>query len=141
MTYDDLVGKEFLFYGVDNQLIKLDDFVIEIMEDPDDGYRSMLGEVIPRSKHIGLFFREPVAIVTFCKHDEGESSGYALRDEEYNHLWLEFGTDESDSYYPCFYFNYHPRPHYAPKVKKSSVKKIHDHEINSFDRLFDQRDV
>lgn len=142
MTYDDLVGSEFLFYGVDNHLMRLDDRVYEVCEDESDGYRSMLGDLVLRAKTQGIFFREPVAIVTFCRYEEDSCDGYALLDEEHDHKWLCFGTDNSDYYYPNFYFNYLPLPAYTPSKRlKPKTPTIHEHDINSFDRLFEQRDI
>lgn len=140
MGYDDLVGREFLFYGVCHQLFKIDDTVYEVLEDEVDGYRSMLGALIARKKDQGIFFREPVAIVTFVKDETGTRDGYALLDEEHNHSWLCFGTDNSGDYYPMFYFNYIPLPDYSSKKKKVKAITINQ-DIDSFDRLFEPRDI
>ena len=34
--------------------------------------------------------------------------GYILKDPTNNHIWLAFGTDDVDDYYPCFKFAYNP---------------------------------
>lgn len=142
MEFSELVGDEFLFYGVDNQFFKIDDTIWEVQEDPNDGYRSMLGtiEVCNNKAKNKLFFREPIAIVRV--EEDPEIEGFRLRDTDHEHTWLQFGTDESESYYPCFRFNYTPMK--VPQKKLQSLKnkakaKIHDHDIHPFDRLFDPR--
>lgn len=137
MNFDELVGQEFLFYGVDNYMIKLDDTVYQVEEDLDDGYRSILGEITivhPRSK--GTFFREPICIVKVIRDETGMNNGYILEDSEYKHTWLKFGTDNSEDDYPCFYFNYTP----MKESSRNKPKSIPNHHIDSFDRLFDPRE-
>jgi hypothetical protein len=35
-------------------------------------------------------------------------NGYILRDVDTHHIWLVFGTNNADDYYPCFKFWYNP---------------------------------
>lgn len=138
MEWEECVGEEFLFYGVDNETFKLNDIIWEAIEGDSDSYRSELAGVQAVTKK-GIFFREPVAIVRVEVDEAGDNSGYKLVDIEYDHTWVEMGTNSSDSYYPMFYFNYYPRA----ASKKSKLKKVrtsHVHDIDPFDRLFEERE-
>lgn len=113
----DLEGKRVGFCGVDNLTfcVQTEDghrLAFEVVEDPDDGYRSMLGEVKAVPLDGLTFFREPVAKLTVT--DCEELSGWKLVDEA-GHAWLKFGTDDYEDYYPCFAFSYDP-----PKVPSPS---------------------
>lgn len=137
MTYEDLAGREFLFYGVDAHLFKIDDQVFEVLEDPNDGLRSYLGELVERERGSGLFFREPVAIVT-CRRDRSDyCDGWSFWDDEHQHEWLRFGTDNSDDCYPLFYFRYEPLKNYTPRNRPPLAYK----EPHPIDRLFDEREI
>ncbi len=111
-----IVGHEFEFYGVDNLQFKLGidgfTFVLEAVEDPDDGYRSYLS-CVQISEPDGIFFPTPVAKVRVedfaCKAQWSNRSGYRFVDLETGHEWLCFGTDHGDDYYPSFFFDYEPR--------------------------------
>lgn len=112
-----IAGFEFDFYGVDNCQFKLgisgSVFVLEAIENEDDGYRSYLG-CIQISEPNGIFFSTPVAKVRVESFDERPGSGHAdegyrLVDVENGHVWLTFGTDNYDDWYPCFTFCYEPR--------------------------------
>ena len=142
MEFDNLIGQEFLFYGVDNHMFKINDTIWEALEDPSDGYRSYLGSIEVTTKN-GIFFREPIAIVKLEKDDTPQASysigcnGYKLIDVDYEHTWLVFGTDNTDDYYPTFYFNYTPRQEPKPKNKPVQGKTI---VSDPFDRLFENRE-
>lgn len=136
MDFRDLVGHEFFFYGVDGQRFKLDGLIFEVQEDPMDGYRSYLG-TIEVEEGEGVFFRDPVAIVE-VKHDL-LYNGFKLVDDEH-HEWLSFGTDNAEDYYPCFHFLYTPKPPSNKSKATPKTKRIHDHDINTIDRLFDPRE-
>lgn len=137
MDFDDLIGHEFLFFGVDNHMFKLEENIWLVEEDAEDGYRSSLGPV-KVAKHKGLFFREPVAIVRVELQDDARD-GYILQDVEYKHTWLEFGTDNSDSYYPSFYFNYTPMDEKERNRPSKCRKPTPYISVDPFDRLFDPR--
>lgn len=97
--------KTFKFYGVCDTTFKLDDVVWQAIEDPQDGYRSMM-EKIGRVESISnlTFSSVPFATVQVRKND---LNGYDLVDGA-EHIWLSMGTDNGDSYYPCFVFRYSP---------------------------------
>jgi hypothetical protein len=104
------------FYGVDGNRLKLGDKVYEAVEDPDDGYRSCLGSVEVRADGAGIFFPNPVDTVVVVDLDEprpsgadGAADGWALTSTADGHVWLAFGTEHYDQYYPGFLFRYSPR--------------------------------
>ncbi len=108
---DMLVGHKFYFYGCHNNHFKIDDMVLEVLEDPEDGYRSCMGGVrhdLELSQD--RFFKRPLARVVL-QHFEGGSEaiqGWELKDMETGHQWLLFGTSNYDDYYPYFTFTYNP---------------------------------
>lgn len=120
VTLDELVGKEFGFYGVDGNFFKIGRYVFEAIENPDDGYRSYMDEVraVETDQKL-IFFKKPVAKVRVVEADPYEDfDGHRLVDDS-GHVWLEFGTDTSDNYYPYCVFQYHPRdPAREEKAKK-----------------------
>jgi hypothetical protein len=111
-NFDSLVGKKYKFYGVDNNQFKLGSVVFEAIEDEGDGYRSYLNSVIVKDVEKSIFFKRAIADVWLVQEDDGYFDGYKLIDIEDGHIWLRFGTDNSDDYYPWFVFEYSPK---APK--------------------------
>jgi hypothetical protein len=112
MNFDDLVGKKFSFYGVDNNSFRLGTLdtgellTYEAIEDPSDGYRSYLASVVIQNSLGLIFFSNPIASVVIEETDKGDFKGFELKDIEDNHVWLRFGTDNCDDYYPYFIFQY-----------------------------------
>jgi len=85
----------------------------EIREDPEDGYRSSMDGVFFPDKP-ALFFEQPIAQIQIRKrvtkpedHDDDPET-WELVDKD-GHIWLEYGTHHSDSYYPSFVFDYSPK--------------------------------
>jgi len=123
LQIEDILENDVLysFYGVDNNYFKLGSIVFEVVEDPDDGYRSYLGSV-PIVNYNGIFHKRPLANVKYL------SSGdmHYLTDEN-GHVWLAFGTDTEEEYYPLFVFSYVPAQttEYATPIN----------ELESFDPL------
>lgn len=111
---EELVGKEFDFYGVDNQVFKLDDIVYEALEDEADGYRSCLDSVVVKDPAEFILFRTPIARVRVedSDNDPGDFEGLRLVDTVDGHVWLRLGTGNTSDYYPYFVFDYYPK---APK--------------------------
>ena len=113
------------FYGAGHNSVKVDDIVFEVLEDPDDGYRSSYGGVAVTKDNNEIFFRQPIADVKIRTFEDGDdclrgkdsigryrdgiARGYQLVDINDGHVWLEFGTDLHDGYYPYFYFTYNPK--------------------------------
>jgi hypothetical protein len=134
MDFNDIVGQEFLFYGIDRQMFKLDEIVWGVEADSDDECRSV--DAVKLVNISGTFFREPIAIVVVEKDQRKHNSGYQLVDvEDKEHIWLRFGINDLNRYSPSFYFDY------TPKKSKSPKKKAHNHEIDALDRLFDPRET
>jgi len=114
---EQMVGKVFGFYGVDNHMFKLGGAVLEAKEDESDGYRSYLKSIKVVKGPPPIFFKTPIAKVkvkrvpppkTFTNYDE-ELEGYHLVDVKDGHVWLKVGTNYADSYYPFFVFEYTPK--------------------------------
>jgi hypothetical protein len=108
----ELIGRTFGFYGVDNNKIKLDEEVLEVLEDEEDGYRSSLGYVrVCEFDPSDIFFQTSIANVRVDYVEEevtvnGGCEIYRLVDVFDGHVWVEFGTDWVDDYYPMFVFRY-----------------------------------
>ena len=111
--------KSFYFYGAYNNSFKIDDMVLQVIADPDDGYRSYFGTVLHNDKEMGIFFPVPLGRVviehseTYTENPDGYSygesfNGWHLRDLDTGHIWLQFGTGSMDDYYPYFIFYYNP---------------------------------
>lgn len=107
--FDQLIKskKIFNFYGVDNYYFKIDKYIFEVIEDPDDGYRSYLGDIrlADNTKDL-IFFKTSIAKVKIIKVKNDDFNGYELYDDTHKHTWLKFGTIEFDHYYPNFIFYY-----------------------------------
>lgn len=115
MTFEELAekGKKLKFYGMDNNYFKLDDEIYEAIENPDDGYRSMLEEIKPISEEEAeqnlIFFQNPVDTVKIVDISDTSFTGYELVSTDDGHVWLRVGTDSVDDYYPCCIIEYTPR--------------------------------
>ncbi len=114
MQFSDLLYHSFRFHGVDGNRFRLgllDDenkyLTLEAVEDPDDGYRSMMEEVRFVKTKDSIFFKDSLGMVRLFK--SSDIDGYDLVDVGDNHVWLTIGTDVSDDYYPCFIFRYNPK--------------------------------
>ena len=112
-----LVGIDLDFYGAESQAFKVDGVVFEVLEDPDDGYRSHMAGVLARSDRDYNFYDKPFARIQIEKISDDVGSqdtdekmhGYRLVDVEDGHVWLSFGTEWHDDYYPMFSFSYTPK--------------------------------
>lgn len=110
-------------YGDTVQRVALlvDDFVVELCEDENDGYRSSLGS-IRRWQSVSRYIAEhddvsfapihPPLIVMIRHRKVAEHSGeadaiYAI-DERTGLVVLDIGTDQVDDYYPSFVFSWDP---------------------------------
>ena len=113
-----LQGMILEYFGADSgsHEFKVDDIIFKVLEDPDDGYRSHLGAIEYGEKSEGIFFSQPIARVKIETYENewrsgwvGVHQGYRLVDVDDNHVWLEFGTDHCDDYYPTFAFRHLPK--------------------------------
>lgn len=101
---------------------------IQIMCDQSDGYRSSFGAGVVRTQpEEAVFqFQHAPPLVRFEEvsqapdpsyyHDDNDSEptmhdvrGFRLVDARDGHVWMEWGTDEYDSYYPSFYARFNPK--------------------------------
>lgn len=105
--FEKTIGRWYDFHGVDNNRFKLGKRVFEALEDPDDGYRSYLGS-IERGASEGIFYPDPLERVKVGEFDHDNEHGYSLIGKS-GHVWLVFGTNTDDDYYPCFFFRYQPK--------------------------------
>jgi hypothetical protein len=104
-----LVGREFDFYGVNNESFALDGEVYTAVEDHDDGYRSYMETVVCEHCLMTMVFpRHCLARVRVLDLSNTDEEGYRLVDVDTGHAWLEFGTCHADNYYPYFFFTYTP---------------------------------
>ena len=117
-----LFGMDLDYYGADeaDSTFKVDGIVFKALEDPDDGYRSYLGAIDYSEQHSSIFFKSAIARVRLErfeieKRDDEDSmhvraqAGYRLVDLDDDHIWLTFGTDYYDDYYPYFIFKHTPK--------------------------------
>ena len=110
-TFVSMANGEYDFYGIDHNAIKLNDMIFEILEDPNDGYRSYLGAVrIADGDTQYTFFRIPIAKVRIKPiEDDNDFTGYYIIDIKDKHMWGRIGTYYVDDYYPSFACNYYPK--------------------------------
>jgi hypothetical protein len=115
-----LLGGVVDYYGADGgeNEFKIDGIVFKVLEDPEDGYRSCLGTIEYSAASNGIFFPNPVARVRIEAYEDeprgeeystGTCEGYKLVDVNDGHIWLEFGTDNTNDYYPYFVFRHMPK--------------------------------
>ncbi len=85
---------------------RLDGNVYEAIEDPDDGYRSYMGDITtPIDQTVNNVF-PPVAVI--CVHDGDYFDILKINDAETGKTILEIGTDDVDDYYPIAIVRYDP---------------------------------
>ena len=96
------VGADYWHQDASVIRFRLDGVVYVATEDPDDGYRSSLKEIIIQENDRVTNEFPPVKVVGTMKHDI-----LILKNVENGKVVLEVGTDNSDDYYPSFvsYFN------------------------------------
>ena len=95
MTFQETIGKEFGFYGVDGSAFKIG---------------KLVGSVEVKAPSGAIFFNRPVATVMVVAVEERFGfKGFHLVCARNGHVWLRLGTDHFDHYYPFFVFSYQPR--------------------------------
>ena len=108
INFDNLIGtKATLYYHNKLNEFQLGRMIFEVLEDENDGYRSSLGETNIKSTSAPL--GQKLAEIEIRKFHTQDDDLYQLVDTEDNHVWLEFGTNNWDDYYPCFIFNVYPK--------------------------------
>lgn len=90
---------------------RLDGIVYSAIEDPDDGYRSMLGGLIVGEHPMTNVFT-PVRVIGRMRLKTPESNEdcetLELVDALTEKIVLEVGTDYTSDYYPAFVANFNP---------------------------------
>jgi hypothetical protein len=108
-TFDDMIGTEVKFYGVNCNCFKIGKQVFEAIEDESDGYRSYL-QSVEITKDELVFPRRMLSWVKILEwEDDYDGNYYKFTDVKDGHVWLRFGTNTTDDYYPWFYFEYQPK--------------------------------
>ena len=126
VSLDDLVG-EHILDGVDTYIenvknyiddlvdasvirFRLDGVVYIAFEDPEDGYRSSMKELIvsPSSEITNVFPANRVVAKKKANDSYGTDDTLELIDVVTGKVVLEVGTDNSDDYYPSFVSSFHP---------------------------------
>lgn len=108
INFDKLLGEEAsLYYCNDSYTFQLGTVKFEVVEDEQDGYRSSLKDVfiVDRSAK-----RTELLANIVIRNSSEIDEGYDLVDTEDDHVWITFGTDHADDYYPCFIFRFNARP-------------------------------
>ena len=109
VDFDEMLGEELDFYGVDGTCFKLDDVIYEAVERND-----RLDEVreCDRDKY-HRFHASPIARVVIEECEDNRAYGYQLTDLHDGHCWLRFGTEDyftgGRSYDTTFLFDYTPK--------------------------------
>lgn len=131
MELNDLIGEHKLS-GVDFDTIddaqvmyfKLDGINYGIVEDPEDGYRSSMKELIVTFKPIKNIF---TPIPVYARMLDSEDN-YILNiyDKINTKLVIEAGTKDISDYYPSFVARFTPENMTIPKINisKSNYKRI-----------------
>jgi hypothetical protein len=123
VNFQKLIGETGnLYHRTESNAFQLGTVLFEVLEDEDDGYRSAMDQVVIRSTQ-----ENQMGLLGTVKIEESEI-GYKLTDVEDQHVWLEFGTDHSDDYYPSFVFTFNPRP---PVVDKETEERLRIEEIKN----------
>lgn len=130
MTFYEMVGKEFVFFGVDGNTFKLGETVFEtvvvgdedVVEENDEWcgdtcFCLMSVEEVSEPTRL-TFSKTPLAVVRVVRietdpqdSEDDDFGGYHLIDVSDGHIWLKFGTDgHYYAQYPHFEFDYDPKP-------------------------------
>jgi hypothetical protein len=102
LSFDALVGCHAILRAVGDNKFILGSVIFEVIEDPNDGYRSMLKEV-NIVEDPAMYNR---SVVNESITIEKEKEVFYLNGK-YGTI-LKFGTDYTDTRYPMFVFDYNP---------------------------------
>lgn len=103
VNFKELVGKTGILCAVDGYKFRIGNLTFEVIEDENDGYRSMLGTIQSVEEKLRPTFRENVTITS-----NPSITGYSLINDNGVSV-LDFGTDRYDDWYPCFLFEWKPK--------------------------------
>ena len=94
---------DYIAFGMDNKTYKF-------YENPDDGYRSYLGDIeVKDGITSDLKLASLIVRYVMIEYHSTDEDGYAcemitVTDQETGHLWMRIGTRNTDDYYPCCVF-------------------------------------
>ena len=89
--------------------IMLDGTTFELMENPDDGYRSFCEDVIISDDMPRYTFPDYEIICKMKPDDRYDKHDVLIAEDPNTGLTIfEIGTLYVDDYYPCWHFEYHP---------------------------------
>lgn len=97
----------------------LDGVTYAAIEDPDDGYRSHMRDLIICEEPAKI--QLPPTLVACVRSDRFDDDTLILYDLMTGKLILEVGTRNYNDWYPCFCWNYHPE-NLACNADKGEVK-------------------
>lgn len=90
----------------------LDGITYTAIEDPSDGYRSMMEKIIISETKVTNTFAPVEVLVSYRDKTEGSYKGDCeildFTDTKNGKRVMEIGTDDSDDYYPSFVANWTP---------------------------------
>lgn len=108
IDFENLLGTRApLYYHNHLNEFQLGRIIFEVLEDENDGYRSSLGHVNVLSTSAPL--GQKLAEIEVRKLNTPDDQLFQLIDTDDGHIWLEFGTNNWDDYYPCFIFRTFPK--------------------------------
>lgn len=104
---------------------RLDGVVYIAVEDPDDGYRSHLSEILIGDKITNKFKKCHVRGKWIDKNEYGENCDIIqFIDDLTNKVVLEIGTDNTDDYYPYFVAKFNPENMSINKKADELIDKV-----------------
>ena len=112
IDFNFLLGtKANLYYLNELNRFQLGTVVFEALEDENDGYRTLLDKVQIVEENAPTIHRLAEVVIRDALNKEYQDiTGWSLVDTNDGHVWLTFGTDHLDDYYPAFRFEYYPKP-------------------------------
>jgi hypothetical protein len=103
----------------------LDGVTYMALEDPEDGYRSCLGEILIVDDKVKNTF-EPIEVVCQRIDDPEKYDVLRMINPSISRIVVEFGTDYSDSYYPSFVSSFSPRYLTEATFAKSLLESVEE---------------
>lgn len=122
INFESLVGSEAVLYQCNGlNTFQLGSVLFEVVEDENDGYRSSMQEIKIIKTNEPVTNKIKLDRVTILP--DLTISGYRLVGKDSEHLWLQFGTDNSDDYYPSFVYRWTPKESEELKAFKKLLTK------------------
>ena len=124
VNISDIVGQiGNLYYCNDMNCFQLGSVKFEVLEDESDGYRSSMDclKILSTNSECHQLLAE-IKIVDISTDNQ---TIYALQDTKDNSFnWVEFGTENTDDYYPYFVFRTNVRKEVKIEDEKFSMDEI-----------------